>query len=322
MKYSSNWLSLIISLPTSNATARMRIWRALKSMGCGVLRDGVYLLPDSEKTALGLEQQAAEIVDAGGIAHIVKLQGTQPEQDLTFRKLFDRTDDYVALKQEIDAFLGTLPAQNLLASKRLLKRLARDFAALSAIDFFPGAARDQIAILLDNATSELAASCNADEPQPTQDKIKKLKRDDYQQRTWATRKRLWVDRMTSAWLIRRFIDPAPTFKWLNTPQDCPKNTLGFDFDGATFTHVGSLVTFEVLLTTFELDRDPALVRMAAVVHFLDVGGIPVAEAAGLEIILKGMRERCANDDDLLSEATIIFDDLYQTYSSEESTHEQ
>ena len=322
MKYSTNWLSLIISLPTSNATARMRIWRALKSMGCGVLRDGVYLLPDSEEAALGLEQQAAEIIDAGGIAQIVKLQGTQPAQDITFRKLFDRTDDYVLLKQEIDAFLGALPAQNLLASKRLLKRLARDCAALSVIDFFPGAARDQIAISLDMATSELAAVSNADEPQPTQGRIKKLKREDYQRRTWATRRRLWVDRMTSAWLIRRFIDPAAKFKWLQMPQDCPKNALGFDFDGAAFTHIGSLVTFEVLLATFDLERDPALTRMAAVVHFLDVGGIPVAEAAGLEMILKGMRERCANDDDLLSEAANIFDDLYQTYSSEESTHEQ
>ena len=322
MNNSIGWLSLIISLPTSNATARMRIWRALKSMGCGVLRDGVYLLPDSAEAALGLEQQAAEIIDAGGIAQIVKLQATQPEQERIFSKLFDRTDDYVVLKQEIDAFQNTLPAQNLLASKRLLKRLARDFAAISAIDFFPGAARDQIASSLDKATFELAATSNADEPQPTQGRIKKQKREDYQQRTWATRKRLWIDRMTSAWLIRRFIDPAASFKWLQTPQDCPKNALGFDFDGATFTHVGSLVTFEVLLTTFALERDPALVRMGALVHFLDVGGIPVAEAAGLEMILKGMRERCANDDDLLSEAAIIFDDLYQTYSNEESTHEQ
>ncbi len=322
MSISTNWLSLIISLPTSNATARMRIWRALKSMGCGVLRDGVYLLPDSEDAALSLEQQAAEIIDAGGNAQIVKLQSTQPAQDLVFRKLFDRTDDYVVLKQEIDAFLGTLPAQNLLASKRLLKRLARDFAAISAIDFFPGSARDQIALSLEKATSELAAASNADEPQPAQGKIKKLKREDYQQRIWATRRRMWVDRMTSAWLIRRFIDPAAKFMWLQMPQDCPENTLGFDFDGATFTHVGALVTFEVLLTTFDLERDPALARMAAVVHYLDVGGIPVAEAAGLEIILKGMRERCADDDGLLREAAIIFDDLYQTYSSEENTHEQ
>ena len=318
---STPWLSLIISLPSSNATTRMRIWRALKGLGCGVLRDGVYLLPNGDAAVLSLEQRAAEIINAGGIAQIVKLSSTHPAQDISFRELFNRTDDYALLKQEIDSLLGTLPTQNLLASKRILKRLCRDFAAIAAIDFFPGAAREQIALLLDKATAELAAVSNPDEPHPTQGKIKKLKREDFQKRIWATRKRMWVDRMASAWLIRRFIDPGAKFKWLKQPQDCPKNALGFDFDGAAFTHVGSLVTFEVLLATFDLERDPALARLAAVVHFLDAGGIPVAEAPGLEMILKGMRERCTDDDALLDESAKIFDDLYFTYTNEESTHD-
>lgn len=322
MNKTIHWLSLIISLPTSNATARMRIWRSLKSMGCGVLRDGVYLLPDSDAAALSLAQQAAEITSAGGTAQIVKLAATHPSQDPGFRELFNRTADYAALKSETETFLGTLPTQNLLASNRALKRLTRDFAAIAAIDFFPGPAREQIALLLDKAMTELAAASNPDEPRPAQGKIKKLKREDYQRRTWATRKHMWVDRMASAWLIRRFIDPAATFKWLNKPQDCPKHALGFDFDGAAFTHIGALVTFEVLLASFNLERDSALARLAAVVHFLDAGGIPVAEAHGLELVLKGMRERCANDDDLLKEAARIFDDLYQTYTNEESKHEQ
>lgn len=322
MIYSTSWLTLIISLPTSSPTARMRIWRALRSLGCGVLRDGVYLLPDSEVAILSLEQQATEVIKAGGTAQVVKLASPHPSQDITFRELFNRTADYAALKQNIDLFLSTLPTQNLLASKRALKRLARDFAAISSIDFFPGPARDQIAMSLDKAMTELAAVSNPDEPRPTQGRIKKLKRENYQKRTWATRKRLWVDRMASAWLIRRFIDPAATFKWLNKPQDCPKNALGFDFDGAAFTHIGALVTFEVLLASFNLERDPALARLAAVVHFLDAGGIPVAEAHGLELVLKGMRERCTGDDELLKDAAIIFDDLYSTYRNEESTHEQ
>jgi hypothetical protein len=322
MNTKDHWLSLIISLPTSNATARMRIWRALKSLGCGVLRDGVYLLPESESAALSLEQQATEIIDAGGTAQIVKLSGTYPAQDITFRGLFNRTDDYTALKQDIELFFTHLPAQNILASKRSLKRLARDFAAISAIDFFPGPSRGQIALQLDKATAELAAITHPDEPRATQGKIKQLNRDDFQRRIWSTRKRLWVDRMASAWLIRRFIDPAAKFKWLSKPQDCPKHALGFDFDGATFTHVGALVTFEVLLATFIHEPDPALQRLAAVVHFLDAGGIPVAEAPGLELILKGMRERCPDDDQLLFEASRIFDDLYLSYHNEESTHEQ
>ena len=208
MVNSTHWLTLIISLPTSNATARMRIWRALKGLGCGVLRDGVYLLPESDTALLNLERQATEVIEAGGTAQIVKLASTHPSQDMTFRELFDRTDDYATLNHNIDIFLGSLPTLNVLASKRTLKRLVRDFAELSAIDFFPGQARNQIATMLDKASAELAAITNPDEPRSGRGKIKKLKQGDYQKRIWATRKRMWVDRMASAWLIRRFIDPA------------------------------------------------------------------------------------------------------------------
>ena len=315
------WLALISSLPTSNATARMRIWRALKAAGCGVLRDGVYLLPDSDDAGRNLQQQATEVIAAGGTAYVVKLIATDPAQHAFFYTLFERTPDYITLKLEIDDLLGKLATQNISASRRSLKRLSRAFSAISDIDFFPGAAKNQVGMLLAKVTTEVSILANPDEPRPTQSKIKKLQPEDYQRRIWATRKRLWVDRMASAWLIRRFIDSGAKFKWLNKPQDCPKNALGFDFDGATFTHTGSLVTFEVLLASFNLETDPALQRIAAVVHFLDVGGIPVAEAAGLEMILKGMRERCANDDELLGEAAILFDDLYLIYTKEENTDE-
>ena len=89
---------------------------------------------------------------------------------------------------------------------------------------------------------------------------------DYQARIWATRKHLWVDRVASAWLIRRFIDAQAQFLWLDSPEDCPADALGFDFDGATFTHVGDKVTFEVLLESFGLDSDNALTRLAALVQ--------------------------------------------------------
>lgn len=322
MTIKNHWLTLIISLPTSNATARMRIWRALKAGGCGVLRDGVYLLPDSEAAMLNLQQQATEVLAAGGIAYVVKLSTTDPAQHAFFYTLFDRTPDYIALKLEIDNLLGKLSTQNISASRRSLKRLTRDFSAISDIDFFPGPAKNQVGMSLAKVAAEVSILSNPDEPRPTQSRIKNLNLDDYQKRTWATRKRLWIDRMASAWLIRRFIDTGAKFKWLTKPQDCPKNALGFDFDGASFTHVGSLVTFEVLLASFSLETDPVLQRLAAVVHFLDVGGIPVAEAAGLEMILKGMRERCADDDELLGEAAKIFDDLYLTYTNEESNDEQ
>jgi hypothetical protein len=116
--------------------------------------------------------------------------------------------------------------------------------------------------------------------------------------------------VASAWLIRRFIDPAARFKWLAKPSDCPKSALGFDFDGAAFTHVGDRVTFETLMASFGLEDDAALARLAALVHQLDVGGEPVPEAVGFEAVLAGARERLDDDDALLAEISTVLDSLY------------
>ncbi|MGA8881882.1 MAG: chromate resistance protein ChrB domain-containing protein, partial [Azonexus sp.] len=129
----------------------------------------------------------------------------------------------------------------------------------------------------------------------------------FQSRLWATRRRPRVDRLASAWLIRRFIDANARFLWLGKPADCPAEALGFDFDGAAFSHAGERVTFETLLASFGLEANPVLARIARIVHFLDVGGLPVAEAAGLEMLLAGMRASIADDDALLDAASAAFD---------------
>ena len=193
-------------------------------------------------------------------------------------------------------------------------QLQKQFVALAAIDYFPGAAREQLQILLDELLQAISAKLNPDEPQAIRGKVKPLDRAHFQGRTWATRKRMWVDRMASAWLIARFIDPQATFKWLAKPADCPKRALGFDFDGAAFTHVGSRVTFEVLLASFGLEEDAALERIGAIVHFLDASGVPVAEAAGLEAVLKGLRETAKDDNALLAAVVPVFDGLYAAFA--------
>jgi hypothetical protein len=135
----------------------------------------------------------------------------------------------------------------------------------------------------------------------------------YQGRIWATRQRPWVDRLASAWLIQRFIDPQARIRWIAHPQDCPGDALGFDFDGATFTHIGSRVTFEVLLASFGLGQ-PALIRLGQLVHYLDVGGVQPPEAAGVESILAGLREAITDDDQLLGAAHAVFDGLLASFS--------
>jgi hypothetical protein len=105
------------------------------------------------------------------------------------------------------------------------------------------------------------------------------------------------------------VDASPRFLWLAEARQCPKSALGFDFDGAAFTHMGDLVSFEVLACAFSLD-DPALRRLGQLVHFIDVGGIPVDEAAGLETLIRGLQTLHVDDDALLAAALPLFDSLY------------
>jgi hypothetical protein len=139
----------------------------------------------------------------------------------------------------------------------------------------------------------------------------------YRARTWATRKSPWVDRLASAWLIKRFIDKDAKFVWLDRPADCPKRAIGFDFDGAEFTHSGNRVTFEVLAASFGLAEDAALASVGAAVHFLDIGGIPVPDAKGLETVLIGIRNKSLSDDAMAHEAGKIFDLFYGAYAAVE-----
>jgi hypothetical protein len=152
------------------------------------------------------------------------------------------------------------------------------------------------------------------EPRPARRRAARLDPARYRKRVWATRKDLWVDRIASAWLIKRFIDREARFAWIERPRERPRKAVGFDFDGAQFTHSGGRVTFEVLLQSFGLESDPALAKIAAAVHFLDVGGIPVADAKGLETLLTGIKEKSRSDDALLGEAMRILDLFYSAYA--------
>ncbi|MGH8509313.1 MAG: chromate resistance protein ChrB domain-containing protein [Gammaproteobacteria bacterium] len=311
-----SWLLLILSLPTQNTAARMRIWRATKALGCGVLRDGVYVLPLSPPHREALQALATETRAAEGSAQVLEVPSKNADEAHAFTALFDRTDDYARLMEEISGQKAKLSKLDPSALRRALKTLRRSFEAISAIDFYPGAAQAQAAGALDQMESAALAILSPDEPHAVAGKIERLERSHYQARIWATRKRPWIDRLASAWLIRRFIDRKARIVWLAKAQDCPPDALGFDFDGAEFTHRGARVTFEVLMASFGLEEDRALERLAALVHYLDVGGIPVPEAAGLEVLLAGARLTSKTDDAFLREAQKSFDHLYAGFSEE------
>lgn len=306
--------ALILSLPARDSTVRMRAWRALKEAGCGVLRDGVYVLPASETASAALGEVESGIRSSGGFAMRVELRLKSDEQGEQLRSLFDRSSEYGALLDQVKAARTSLRRLGARKAKTCLDRLQRQADKLVAIDFYPGAAKSQATDALASLQREFGAIYARGEPRTSHRRLRPGDRMKYQARVWATRKDPWVDRLASAWLIGRFIDPAARFVWLDRPSSLPRNAIGYDFDGAHFTHVGNRVTFEVLMETFGLDRDPALAAIGASVHFLDVGGAPAGDAKGLETVLKGVKEKARDDDAMLAEAVRIFDHFYSAYA--------
>jgi hypothetical protein len=293
------YAALLLSLPSADKTARMRIWRALRALGCGVLRDGVYVLPSDAPQAAALSKVEAQVKSAGGFAMLVEIAVKTAAETGVLKKLFDRTGDYAALVSRMnDKRAG---AQ--------LKRHRRALDEIARIDFYPGEAGRQARQVLSALEQRIAHG----EPRAGRARIQRMDPGKYHGRIWATRKSPWIDRLASAWLIRRFIDRDARFRWIEKPKDAPRRAVGFDFDGAEFTHVGDRVTFEVLQASFGLDGDPALNKLAAAVHFLDVGGIPVAEASGLEMVLRGARDAARSDDELVNAAAKVFDHAYAAY---------
>lgn len=312
MNVEPHWLLLVASLPTRPAAARMRLWRALKNMGCAALRDGAWLLPELGGAAHRLDRLAGETREAGGQALVLRVAARDAEQARSLYALFDRGADYARLLADIDEHARTGDAD-----AKTLRALRRALNDIVAIDFFSGEARRQA----EGALAALEAAVIG-EPRAAAGGVRRLRADQYRGRLWATRKHLWVDRLASAWLIRHHIDADARFLWLDSPADCPREALGFDFDGAAFSHVGHRVTFETLLASFGLDADVGLTRLGTLVHFLDVGGAPVAEAAGVEAVLAGLRAAHAHagDDTLLAAATPLLDGLYR-YFTERATPE-
>jgi hypothetical protein len=303
------WTVLFLTLPTQPNAVRLRVWRGLRAIGSAALRDGAYLLPQAHGALF--EPLADEVRAHGGQATVMDLAPRGETQRIEIEALFNRREAYAQWRNDADAFAAQLDALDETDARRRLRACADALSALHRIDYYPGAAGEQAESHLAALRRALDARFSKGEPlAQAAHGIARLDARRHQGRRWATRARPWVDRLACAWLIRRFIDAEPTFLWLDDPARAPRGALGFDYDGARFTHVGALVSFEVLAASFGLDGDSRLQRIAQAVHYLDVGGIPVPEAAGLEAVLAGLRAVHADDDRLAAAAGTVFDALY------------
>lgn len=305
---------LVLSLPAGDSTLRMRVWRALKDAGCAVLRDGLYVLPARAPAAGALQRLESEIRASGGFAMRLDLRPKSPEHLAEMRALFDRSAEHGALVRRIEAAKPLLVRLGPRRASTAIARLERAYEKLARIDFFAGEAKAQVAAALADLKRRYRETYAGGEPRFSQRDLRKRADGRYRARTWATRRNPWVDRLASAWLIKRFIDREARFAWLERPSQRPKGAVGFDYDGAEFTHVKNRVTYEVLAASFGLEDDPALAAIGAAVHFLDVGGIPAADAKTLETLLRGAKEKAKSDDALLNEAMRVFDLLYSGYA--------
>lgn len=303
------WTLLLITLPSQPNAVRLRVWRALRALGCAALRDGAYLLPAAHSAAL--EALAAEVREHGGSASVVSLDARSQQQRDELVALFDRGAAYAPWHASVREAHAALASLGETEARRRARGLADALDALRCTDYYPGAAAEQAQAALDALRRAVDARFSRGEPSARAARMpRRLDAAAFKGRRWTTRARPWVDRLACAWFIRRFVDADARFVWFGAGRKPPRGAIGFDYDGARFSHVGSRVTFEVMVAAFGREADARLARVGHAVHYLDLGGIAVPEAAGLEAILGGLRELHGDDDALLAAALPVFDALY------------
>ncbi|MBL8386218.1 MAG: chromate resistance protein [Burkholderiales bacterium] len=307
---STNWLVLVAQLP-AEATARMRILRTLEALGCVLLSDGAYILPESAAARQGLGRLGEHIDASGGSHHLLHVSA-DAAQGRTFAGLFDRSARYVELTKNIDALRAGFGVSDPTTLSRSLIRLKRELEDLGALDFFPSETRRQAAGALAAMETEVRKLLFPGTADLTSTQELRT-RQKFFRRVWVTRRPLWADRLACAWLIRRFIDAEGKVFWGERNQPAPEAAVTFGYDGAMFCNSANQVTYEVLLESFGLAKDPALRRIAAIIHALDIGGDPVPEAAGVETLLQGAQRRATGEENLLAETEKTFDLLYDAY---------
>ena len=262
------WLILVHQLPPLPSNLRVRTWRRLQELGAVAVKQSVYVLPDTPESREDFEWLKVEIEGAGGEAIVYSADHVDPAAEAALIEQFRhvRQQAYTELASELQRIQRPRASrQGPSGRRRDLARYRERFAAIERVDFFGSAGRDRVVTLL--ADLEAAApSAAKGKGQPATggpgDAVQ------YEGRLWVTRPRPGVDRMASAWLIRRFIDSNARFAFI-TDVKTAGDALPFDMFGAGFGHEGDRCTFETLTTRFGI-TDPAVARIAEIVHDLDL----------------------------------------------------
>jgi hypothetical protein len=290
---------MVFSLPSSKASERVQIWRKLQKFGAISFRNAGYLLPNTPENQERFAWVCTAVRSHKGEASVLQVESVD---DLSLAALRDffcqaREPEYIALQKELQK-LKPQPGPPSAQVRRLRKR----FDEIVAIDFFGSKSRPAVEQLLESLSK----------PQWTQTVVKlKVLKKDYQRKTWLTRPRPGIDRVSSAWLITRFIDPKARFIFGSDPARHPA-AIPFDMYGATgFGHEGDHCTFETLCHSFGI-RDKKVLLIGEAIHDADLEDHKFGRDEGEVVnrILQGWAKRGVADQELLRRGMELMEGLY------------
>jgi hypothetical protein len=313
------WLLLIHQLPAKPAYARVKVWRRLQALGAVTVKGSVYALPANGETREDFAWLAKEIVESSGEAIVCEAALVEGLSDAELQALFDaaRDEDYARIAgeaREAGARLAADAPDDVLAEVTThAARLRKQLDAIVAIDFFGAEGRATTEGLVSGLETALkqegeamadGKTTAASPPGPLKDQV------------WVTRQGVQVDRIASAWLIRRFIDPGARFKFVPGTGYRPQaGELRFDMFEGEFTHLGDRCTFEVLLGHASL-ADPALRAIGEIIHDIDLkdGKYGREEVAGVRSLIAGIAASSTDDEQRLARGAALLDDLYSSFA--------
>jgi hypothetical protein len=316
---SRRWLLLVHQLPSTPSNLRVRTWRRLQQVGALPIKQAVYVLPDTPNGREDFEWLKTEIKSAGGDASVFAADNVDAWSDDALVEEFRRVrqEAFADLAREVERVLGRLKSRRAPggarapAGRRLIEVFRERLAAIEQVDFFGSAGRDRVAALLTQLEEKVAGPRRPAVPARSTGTVDVR---NYTSRLWTTRPRPGVDRMASAWLIKRFVDRQARFAFAADRVSVPQDAIPFDMFGVEFSHQGSDCTFETLCRVFAIEEQ-AVARIAGIVHDLDLkdgrSGAPEAPTVGA--VIEGMQLSVPEDGDLLAQGMALFESLYRAF---------
>jgi hypothetical protein len=317
------WLFLVHQVQTPNSRERVRVWRLTKKVGTILYRNSVYVLPYSKERLEDFHWLCQQIRDSKGEASVFVSEAGDASEDRALKQLFVHASEkeYAGLEKRVQQFevrcreLQGTPSLTLSQVKALengLRQLEETFHETRRVDFFHHPSAEKIESRLKGLRLSVA---NAQPQKEATLKIAHHSRSEFRGKTWATRAHIHIDRLCSAWLIKRFIDPKARFVFASE-EKLPKNAIPFDVLGAEFTHRGDRCTFETLLESFRL-KDGALSSMAELVHEIDLKDKKFnrPESAGFDMVVRAISDSSHNDQNAMELGSRILDAMYTRLSS-------